>query len=275
MDKNFNAKKNSLIKSIPKDWEVNDYEITFSRPKKNKYCLVIPILNEGNRIYNLLCKLKANSFNNLLDIIVVDGGSEDGSIEKIDFKELKVNTLIVMKDFGRLGSQLRIGYFFAMMLRYKGVITIDGNDKDDPKDIPTFIDLLNQGYDFIQGSRFIKGGSHENTPLIRYLAIRFIHAPLLSLASGFYWTDTTQGFRAYSQNFILSKKIGIFRSEFISYELLFYLSYIAPKKNFKCIETPSKRVYPKGSVPTKIKSFKSYLDIFNSLIKVICGDYSL
>ena len=48
----------------------------------------------------------------------------------------------------------------------KGIITIDGNNKDDPEAIPHFIESLNKGIDFVQASRFIKGGKgRKNVPL--------------------------------------------------------------------------------------------------------------
>jgi len=260
---------------MPKGWEINDYIIKFSLKRKHKYCLVIPVINEGSKIINFIKKLNSNCIYKKLDIIIIDGGSNDGSINIDFFKNMNINSLLVMTSQGGVGSQLRIAYSFAMMLKYDGVITIDGNDKDDPTYIPNFIQLLNSGYDFVQSSRFISGGKHSNTPLIRYLAIRFIHAPLLSIASGFKWTDSTQGFRAYSKSLILSEKIGIFRSDFISYELLFYLSYIAPKKHFKCKETPSNRIYPKGSIPSKINNLSDYINIFKTLVKVCLGFYSL
>ena len=194
---------------MPKGWEINDYIIKFSLKRKHKYCLVIPVINEGSKIINFIKKLNSNYIYNKLDIIIIDGGSNDGSINIDFFKNMNINSLLVMTSQGGVGSQLRIAYSFAMMLKYDGVITIDGNDKDDPTYIPNFIQLLNSGYDFVQSSRFISGGNHSNTPLIRYLAIRFIHAPLLSIASGIKWTDSTQGFRAYSKSLILSEKIGI------------------------------------------------------------------
>lgn len=40
---------------------------------------------------------------------------------------------------------------------YEGIVTIDGNDKDDPVAIPQFIEALRQGFDFVQASRFISG----------------------------------------------------------------------------------------------------------------------
>ena len=81
---------------------------------------------------------------------------------------------------------------------YKSMITIDGNAKDNVKDIFKFIEKLENGFDYVQGSRYIKGGISKNTPLDRYLGTRFIHAPIMSFFSKNRFTDTTNGFRAYS-----------------------------------------------------------------------------
>ena len=107
------------------------------------------------------------------------------------------------------------------------------------------------------------------------MAIRFIHAPILSIASGFHWTDTTQGFRAYSAKFLFSKRVAIFRDIFSCYELLAYLSYIGPKLGFKCIELPGKRSYPKGQVPTKISTVKGNIELLKVLFKTALGRYNL
>src|SRR5690606_12255913 len=124
----------------------------------------------------------------------------------------------------KLSAQLRCAYAFALDQGYEGIVTIDGNDKDDPAPIPQFIAALEQGADFVQASRYLPGGVAENTPKLRDFAIRSIHAPLLSLASGFHWTDTTQGFRAYSRKLLLDERIAPFRDVFMTYELLAYLS---------------------------------------------------
>ena len=212
---------------------------------------------------------------NLVDIIIVDGGSTDGSLEPLRLQRLGVNTLLLKTGPGKLSAQLRCAYSFCLLRGYKGVVTIDGNNKDDPKAIPLFIGKLNAGCDFVQASRFIPGGEAVNTPLSRNIAIKLIHAPLLSLASGFHWTDTTQGFRAYSAKLLFNEKIGIFRNIFCEYELLAYLSYIAPKQKFRCIEIPTKRSYPKEEVPTKISLFKGNLNILNVLIKTCLGHFNL
>ena len=157
---------------------------------------------------------------------------------------------------------------------YAGVISIDGNDKDDPEAIPRFIESLNEGYDFVQASRFVAGGTGENTPKLRDFAIRFIHAPMLRIFSGFAWTDTTQGFRAYSRKMILDSRISIFRDIFLTYELLAYLSYRVHKLGYRCLEIPTIRRYPIGEIPTKISSIKGNLSVFWILIKTCFGAFN-
>ena len=153
-------------------------------------------------------------------------------------------------------------------------MTIDGNDKDDPEAIPRFIKALEEGADFVQASRFLQGGVAENTPKSRDFAIRFIHAPMLSMASGFHWTDTTQGFRAYSRKMLLDPRVAPFRDVFMTYELLAYLSYRVPKLGYRCVELPTIRRYPKGEVPTKISSVRGNLSVLQVLFKACTGQYN-
>lgn len=240
--------------------------------RSSRWCVVIPVINEGYRLVSLLKKMGALDIAGQADIVIVDGGSSDGSLDTL--QQEGVRTLLVKTGRGRLGAQLRCAYAYAMEQGYDGVITIDGNDKDDPSAIPAFITALEQGYDFVQGSRFIPGGVAENTPLYRNVAIRYIHAPLLSLCSGFKWTDTTQGFRAYSRRLIQDVDMALFRSVFVSYELLAYVSYRAPKLGHRCIEIATARRYPAGGVPTKINGLLGNLDLLRVLLFACMGWYN-
>ena len=252
------------------------YNIVFSNMKKTEeYCLIIPVINEGERIHALLERIAELGLHKKVDIIIVDGGTTDGSLDERYLKSQHVHTLLLKTAKGKLSAQLLCGYDYAQKLEYKGIVTIDGNNKDDPSPIPDFIKKIEDGYDFVQASRFISGGTAVNTPVSRDLAIRFIHAPILSIASGFHWTDTTQGFRAYSAKFLFSSRVAIFREIFSSYELLAYLSYIGPKLGFKCIELPGKRSYPKGQVPTKISTVKGNIELLKVLFKTALGQYNL
>jgi len=255
-------------------WQVPSFNSPLWLGRQHAFCVVIPVINEGTRIGSLLNRMSALQIAGMADIIIVDGGSTDGSLALDRLQAQGVRGLLVKTGPGKLSAQLRCAYAFALDQGYQGIISIDGNDKDDPAAIPRFIEALQQGLDFVQASRFVSGGTAENTPLSRDFAIRFIHAPMLSLFSGFKWTDTTQGFRAYSRKMLLDPQIAPFRDVFQTYELLAYLSYRAPKLGYRCTELPTSRRYPKGEVPTKISSFKGNLSVLQVLFKACFGAYN-
>lgn len=255
-------------------WQVPSFDTLLWSGRQHRHCVVIPVINEGERIKSLLSRMAVCNVPGIADIIIVDGGSTDGSLALDALQHVGVRGLLVKTAPGKLSSQLRCAYAFALDQGYEGIVTIDGNDKDDPDAIARFIEALEQGVDFVQASRFIAGGVAENTPVSRDLAIRFIHAPMLSLSSGFKWTDTTQGFRAYSRKMLLDPRVAPFRDVFTTYELLAYLSYRAPKLGYRCMEMPTVRRYPKGEVPTKISSVKGNLSVLEVLFKACLGAYN-
>lgn len=255
-------------------WQVPTFATPLWLGRRHPWCVIIPVINEGARITRLLQRMAALEIGAYADIIIVDGGSTDGSLELETLQSLGVRGLLVKTAPGKLSAQLRCAYAFALDQGYIGLVTIDGNDKDAPSAIPRFLEALRDGVDFVQASRFITGGKAENTPRSREVAIRFVHAPLLSLFSGFHWTDTTQGFRAYSRKLLLDAEVAPFREVFMTYELLAYLSYRAPRLGYRCIELPSERRYPKGEVPTKISSVSGNLSIIQVLLKACFGRYN-
>ncbi len=177
--------------------------------KNNRYCLCIPIINEGNRIIKELLRAQKNDIDKIID----------NSIE----------------------------------------------------DVPRFIEKLEEGFDFIQGSRFISGGQAVNTPLLRYLSIKLIHAPIISLTAKRLFTDTTNAFRGYSKNYLLHPKVKPFREIFSTYELLAYLSTRASQLGLKTCEIPVTRIYPqKGKVPTKISFFHGNRELLKRCFSFFC-----
>jgi len=270
---NSNLDKGAAIDR--EQWQVPAYDLPLWQGRQYLWCVVIPVINEGERIKSLLARMAALGIDNMADIILVDGGSTDGSLELPALQAVGVRGLLVKTGPGKLSAQLRCAYAFALDQGYAGIVTIDGNDKDDPEAMPRFIKALQEGVDFVQASRFVAGGVAENTPRSRDFAIRFIHAPMLKLSSGFPWTDTTQGFRAYSAKLLLDPRIAPFRDVFMTYELLAYLSHKAPKLGYRCLELPTVRRYPKGEVPTKISSVKGNLSVLGVLFRACCGGYDV
>jgi dolichol-phosphate mannosyltransferase len=254
---------------VPK-FECAEYE-----EKKKEYVVLIPVINEGERLIKELTRAKKYNISGHADIVICDGGSTDGCTEEGRLRKLNVNTLLVKQDAGKQGAQLRMGIWWALRRGYKGIITIDGNNKDSIEDVPHFIEKLEEGYDLIQGSRFVKGGKAVNTPFIRTVSVKLIHAPIISLTAHQRFTDTTNAYRAYSVRYLSDERVQPLRDTFMTYELLAYLSVRATQIGMKACEIPVTRAYPKtGKTPTKISFFKGNSELMKILLKNARGAYN-
>lgn len=261
-----------IHKSHP-TWEFPDFKEDILSKKNNKYCVFTFVINEGERIQKQLVKM--SEFASDIDIIVADGGSTDGSLELDYLKSCNVRALLTKTGPGKLSAQMRMAFAWALNEGYEGVVVVDGNGKDSIENIPDFIKLLDEGYDHIQGSRFVPGGKAVNTPLSREIGLHLIHAPLISLAARKRHTDTTNGFRAYSRKLLLDESIAVFRDVFMTYELHYHLAIESSRsKTYRTVETPVARTYPKkGKTPTKISPVKGNVHVMAVLLRAVTGKY--
>lgn len=239
------------------------------------YCVLIPVINEGERIQNELKRAYHANIPDIADIIICDGGSTDGGVEKDFISKYNIHSILVKTGPGKQGAQLRMGIWWALKNGYKGIITIDGNDKDSIEDVPKFIQKLEEGYDFIQGSRFVPGGKAINTPVIRYISVRLLHAPIISITAHHWFTDTTNAYRGYSRRYLEDSRVQPLRDIFMTYELLAYLSVRASQLGMKVCEIPVTRIYPiKQKTPTKISPIKGNYLLLKILFKNLLGKYA-
>lgn len=259
-------------KASSKDWQVPKYKILKFRKKSTKYCICIPVLNEGEKIKKQLEKMLP--YSKMADIIIADWGSTDGSTNSEFLKKMNVRTLLIMQSSGWQGTQLRMGFSYALKQGYEGIIQIDGNNKDGVEAIKNFIKELDKGFDYVQGSRYIKGGKDVNTPPVRWWAVRFLGSPLLSFGARYWYTDITNGFRGYSRKYLLHPKVQPFRNSFIGYELNMYLTVRANQLKLKTKEIPVARIYPKGKIPTKISFLKGNYKFLIAILKAASGSYN-
>jgi glycosyltransferase involved in cell wall biosynthesis len=81
-------------------------KVIFSKKKRNNYLLVIPNLNEGPELKKLIKKIFFYKINNHVDILVVDGGSNDNSIN-LSFLKKNIRTFILIKNNTGLSKQLQ------------------------------------------------------------------------------------------------------------------------------------------------------------------------
>lgn len=255
-------------------WQVPAYETTLYGPAAHRHLLVIPVINEGERIRQQLRAIERAGLP--VDVIVADGGSTDGSLDADFIATVPCVRAVLRKTGpGKLSAQLRMGYAWGLEEGYAGLVTIDGNGKDGVEAVTLFCQRLDEGFDYVQGSRYRPGGKAENTPLERTIGNRLIHAPLLSLAGRTWLTDTTNGFRAYSRRYLLDPRVAPFRDVFQRYELLFYLTARAGQLGFRVCEVPVRRSYPAGeATPTKIAGWKGKAEILDQVWRAARGAFA-
>jgi dolichol-phosphate mannosyltransferase len=242
-------------------------------PRSADYCVCVFAINENGKLHKQLAAMLEHCAG--IDVAVADGGSSDGSTAAEKLQSLGVNTLLSKIGPGKLGAQMRMAFAWALDRGYRGVIAMDGNGKDGPEAIPRFVEKLRAGFDHVQGSRFLRGGVSENLPLSRWLGVRLLHAPLIALASRFRYTDTTNGFRAYSRRFLEDFRVAVFRDLFSGYELHYYLAIRAARLGFNVCEIPVARRYPaSGPTPTKISPIRGNLRVLRCLFSACLGRYN-
>ena len=135
----------------PSSWEVPSYNDDVFVSKVHRYCLVIPVINEGDRIRGQLLRITRENLP--IDVVVVDGGSTDGSLAESFVRKVGVRAVLTKTGPGKLSAQLRVAYAWCIQQGYEGIVTIDGNGKDGVEAIAEMTVKLEDSYDYVQGSR--------------------------------------------------------------------------------------------------------------------------
>lgn len=211
--------------------------------KKEKIIILLPAYNEEGKIGNVVFKIKNKASNLTNTILVVDDGSGDGTAE-----EAKENGAIVIvhKKNSGVGAALRTGIDYAIKENYDIVVIMGGDDQDDPAEIPRLLTpIIEEGYDFIQGSRYLKGGRQVNIPKFRWVTT-ILYSLFFRIITGFPVTDGTNGFRAFRPSIFKDKRINIWQDWLDKYELEPYIFYKAIKLKYKVKEAPVTKFYPEN-----------------------------
>ncbi|MDR6316784.1 glycosyltransferase family 2 protein [Actinoplanes couchii] len=118
---------------------------------------MIPTLNEERNLPHVFAKLPAM----ITEVIVVDGGSKDRTVEVA--RQLRPDAKIVQQTRKGKGNALAVGFGACTG---DIIVMIDADGSTDPGEIPLFVQKLIDGDHFVKGSRFNHGGhSHDITKL--------------------------------------------------------------------------------------------------------------
>lgn len=225
-----------------------------------KTIAILPAYNEANRIGNIFARFTPRVVD---DIFLVDDGSTDDTGKIAASFGAKVVTHT--KKMG-VGEGIRNGIKYALENGYDVVVVMAANGKDDPQEIPHLVKpIMEDGFDYVQGSRFLTGGKQVNTPLSRVFAIK-AYSVLWSLVMGIKITDVTNGFRAYKTSIFKNKEINIWQEWLGTYELEYYLHYKVIKYGYRVKEVPVSKIYPETGKYTKIRAVLDWWRIIKPFI---------
>ncbi len=216
--------------------------------KGNRIIAIIPVFNEKGKIGKVIKEIPRD----LVDIaLVIDDGSNDGSA--LEAENFGAEVIRLGATLG-VGAALRRGFEFARQNHYQIIVVMAGNGKDNPEEAIRLIrPIVDEKFDFVQGSRYLSGGRHPNTPYYRLLATKF-HALVFSLVSGKPVTESTNGFRAFRTQILEDNRINLYQDWLNQYELEIYLYYMVIRCGYRCTEAPVTKAYPvKGVAYTKMK----------------------
>jgi len=200
------------------------------------------------------------------DFLIINDGSTDNTAEVIrEYHEKYDLNLIVHPHNKGVGGAIKSGIKYALSKGYPMIALMAGNNKDNPLEIPKILNpLVHENCDYVQGSRFLKGGRWDNLPPFRYIMVK-VHAFLFTLLTGRKCTDALNGFRAYKLSLFKDPQINIWQDWLDKYELETYLHYKVLKLGFRLKEVPVSKIYPSNRRKIKYSHIRPFIDWWSIL----------
>lgn len=129
------------------------------------------------------------------EIVVVDDGSTDGTweiLQRIAAAMPELRPVRNEHDHG-FGRAIVCGFDQS---RGDAIVVMMADESDDCRDVVKYWRVLNEGWDCVFGSRFMKGGGVIDYPWLKLRLNRLANL-LLRLLFGIKFNDTTNAFKGY------------------------------------------------------------------------------
>lgn len=224
----------------------------------NKVLVVMVCYNTDKQTQRVLQKIPSQRD---YDFLIVNDGSTDRTSQIIKkYAEQYDFNLIEHPQNKGVGGAIKSGIKYALSHDYQVMGVMAGNDKDDPSEITRLLNpIINLDYDYVQGSRFLRGGRWDNLPLFRYVMVK-VHAFFITFFTGVKCTDALNGFRGYKLDLFKDSRINVWQDWLDKYELETYLHYKVLKLGYRFKEVPASKMYPLNRRKIKYSHIRPIID---------------
>ena len=164
-----------------------------------KLSVVVPLMNEEDNIKPLFDRIRETLKDIDYELILVDDGSTDNTVEEIKkYMDERTKLIVFNRNFGQ-SSAMAAGIEYA-----EGdiIATIDGDLQNDPADIPMMIEKLNEGYDVVAGKR----AKRQDEPVRMFLSK--IANKIIRKSTGVYISDYGCTLKVFKKD--VAKNLGLY-----------------------------------------------------------------
>ena len=228
-----------------------------------KILAILPAYNESGKIGKVVEKIKKVD---LVDtILTVDDCSSDNT----SGEATAAGSMVISHEKNRgVGAAIRTGIQYGIDNKYDVGVILSGDDQHEPQEIERVIGPILAGhYDFIQGSRRMKGGKVVNDQPFRMVTTQ-MYSILFSLLVCRRITDATNGFRAFRLSVFEDPSINLNQDWLDRYELEPYILFKAVRsKRIRVKEVPITIYYHSDKKQyTKMKPFRDWWRLAKPMI---------
>ena len=194
-----------------------------------KICALIPAYNEGEYIYEVICRCRVY----IADILVYDDGSTDNTAQEA----LRAGAEVVGREGNKgKGQTLLDGFNLLAERGYDGVIALDADGQHLPEEIPLFINAAVAGADIVIGNRMAE---QKNMPRINWYT-NVVTSLVISMLAHKRIRDSQVGYR-FVRCQAWEKIRGKIRSR--NFEFEGEMLVAAGRQRLKIVEVPIETVY--------------------------------